>query len=829
MMSLPLGTNKAAREAALPQFASLSGSPPPYYEADAYPRVRARRALRPLFSVPVGLLTAILVCIVWLGFYSNRQGNGRSERLPLAVEQSFSHISLKQFETSLGHCAAIRTFPQRIEPSSRKTNPRWNDVSGQKDTIVLRNATLFDGETFLPDSVDIVFSKGIIISVSKARSDSSRPLVSGATELELHGQYVTPGLVDMHSHHLVGAWPSTGGGDPLEDANEVHADFGPLTPFLRAVDGMKAYDPGARYIAAGGVTSSLIIPGSANIMGGEGAPVKNIPRSGPHHEYVVEEILLEHGIPVEERLRYMKMACGENPKRVYGHTRMGNVWIFRKQLARAKELLEKQDAWCEGAVSLSSEGERKAFIEAMGSFPVDLELDSTVGMLRGRVALHNHCYEPEDMETMLRVSHEFGFRVRAFHHAISAWLVPEMLKEYGENVTIATFAEYGLYKREAYQASLRAGKILSDHGVPVAYKSDHFGEDSNARWLLLQAAVGHSFHLPAEKALQAVTSVPAAAIELDYRIGYLRPGYDADIVIWDAHPLSIGATPRQVYIDGIATLDPVKVEGGFPPTAQESSDAERGVAKPPMRAEVPLEERRDLCEKAQVAGRSFIISGIKKSFLDNYPEIAVNGEQGDGDLTLVISAGVVACLGYGKGCAQAASQVTEDATVINLTNGHLSPGLTAVTTSLGLLEVAMEAATGDGVSIPMTNVRDPSNVNYAKYGVSIEGKGIARARIGGVTRAITPPFTYAGLVRGVSTGFRTGNDNNLLNGGIFQPDVALHINLGEEAKAVEGTESRALYELRQLLTSYRTKEDDSAYASVIKGSLPLVIHAQSVV
>ncbi|EON98044.1 putative carbohydrate esterase family 9 protein [Phaeoacremonium minimum UCRPA7] len=609
----------------------------------------------------------------------------------------------------------------------------------------------------------------------------------------------------------------------------MHPDFGPLTPFVRAIDGMKAYDPGAKYIAAGGVTSSLIIPGSANIMGGEGTPVKNIPRSGPHHEYVVEDLLLEHGVPLEERLRYMKMACGENPKRVYGHTRMGNAWIFREQLSRAKELLEKQDAWCEAAVGMSSEGEKRAFIEAMGSFPVELKLDSTVGMLRGRVALHNHCYEPEDFETMLRISHEFGFRVRAFHHAISAWLVPEMLKEYGDNVTIATFAEYGLYKREAYQSSLHAGKILSDHGVPVAYKSDHFGEDSNARWLLLQAAVGHSFHLPAEKALQAVTSVPAAAIDLDYRIGYLRPGYDADIVVWDAHPLSIGATPRQVYIDGIATLDPVKVEESAPRTAQRSSHSERGVAKPAMRAEVSQAERQDICEKATTPGRQFIISGIKKSFLDNYPEVTVKGDHDDGDLTLVIADGAVTCLSYGAGCAQTASQVTEDATLINLTNGYLSPGLTAVTTSLGLLEVAMESATGDGVSIPMTNVRDPSNVNYAKYGVSIEGKGIARARVGGVTRAITPPFTFAGLVRGVSTGFRTGNDSNLLNGGIFQPDVALHINLGEEAKAIEGTESRAIYELRQLLTTYSTKEDNSAYASVVKGNLPLVIHAQSVV
>ncbi len=99
-------------------------------------------------------------------------------------------------------------------------------------------------------------------------------------------------------------------------------------------------------IASGGVTTSLILPGSANIMGGEAVLVKNALRSGENSEEVVEEILLEHGIPVSHRRRFMKMACGENPRRAYKHTRMGNAWYFRKHMERAKELMRKQDAWC---------------------------------------------------------------------------------------------------------------------------------------------------------------------------------------------------------------------------------------------------------------------------------------------------------------------------------------------------------------------------------------------------------------------------------------------------------------------------------------------------
>lgn len=397
----------------------LDTLPPPYREATAYAKVQPPRRLRKIFSFRFALALLLAVQLSWLYLWNTRSGHHQAILTTLEV---------KHFEAGLASCAALTRLPSKIQPEARKDNPRWNSVSGQNNTIVLRNATLFDGEDFLHGSADIVFSKGLIVSVTPTGSSIA---VQGAQEYDLHGAYVTPGLVDMHSHHLVEGWPlleSTG------DGNEVHEAFGPLTPFVNAIDSMKAYDVATKRIASGGVTSSLIIPGSANIMGGEGAVVKNAVKAGPNGEYVVEEMLLEHGIDFEERHRYMKMACGENPKRVYGHTRMGNVWVLRKWLAKAKEQINKQDEWCEAARMAATTAARARLLAEKGSFPEELELDSTAGMLRGRVAMHNHCYEPEDMETMLRVSHEFGFRVRAFHHAIAAWQVPEMLKEYGEYV-----------------------------------------------------------------------------------------------------------------------------------------------------------------------------------------------------------------------------------------------------------------------------------------------------------------------------------------------------------------------------------------------------------
>lgn len=398
-------------------------SPPPYRDAAVYSRIQASRRVRRFLSMRLILALLLTTQLFWLYLWSSRD-----QQLV-----ALSALEEKRFEAGLAACAALTKCPTRIEPQDRQENPRWNPVSGQHRTIILRNATLFEGEEFFAEPVDIVFSKGLISSVAAAGTLAA---MQGTKEINLDGAYVTPGLVDMHSHHLVEGWPLL---TATDDGNEVHPDFGPLTPFVNAIDSMKAYDVATKRIASGGVTSSLIIPGSANIMGGEGAVVKNAVKSGANGEFVVEEMLLDHGLPKEDRHRYMKMACGENPKQVYGHTRMGNVWKLRKWLAKAKELVHRQDAWCEAASGATDVAARVRVLADRGSYPEELELESTAGMLRGRVSMQNHCYEPEDMETMLRISHEFGFRVRAFHHALEAWQVPEMLKEYGEYVLYVSY------------------------------------------------------------------------------------------------------------------------------------------------------------------------------------------------------------------------------------------------------------------------------------------------------------------------------------------------------------------------------------------------------
>jgi hypothetical protein len=389
------------------------------------------------------LSRAVLPVLIVIGFLLLTSYNPPQSKYVLEFhgDAQLTQSQWDRFDAQLQKCEQYSapwvsySFPV---PANR-SNPRWNPVSGQSQTTVLRNVTLFDGEVIYAETVDVVFQEGVVTSVSSSKAGEFK---ADANTIVHHynGDFVTPGLVDMHSHHLVLSWPEFAN---TADGNEVNDETGPLTPMVRSLDSMKPYDIAATIIASGGVTTSLILPGSANIMGGEAFPVKNLLRGGEHGEEVVEELLLEHGIPKEDRRRYLKMACGENPRRVYHHTRMGNAWKFRHHMARAQDLRESQDAWCAAASTAKVNRDATAVasllvdgLSGKGGLPEELELDSTVAMLRGKIGINVHCYEPEDFEDMLLHSEEFGFRIQAFHHALSAWKVPELIKSSGQYVNL---------------------------------------------------------------------------------------------------------------------------------------------------------------------------------------------------------------------------------------------------------------------------------------------------------------------------------------------------------------------------------------------------------
>ncbi|KAL7821477.1 family 9 carbohydrate esterase [Trichoderma aethiopicum] len=805
----------------------LRSPEPPPYEVPAYPRrPRHRRPFaRSIVSIRTGLNFVVAAAVLWLCYAVDRQYRTRRHEDGEAASSQL----LQRYEEALAQCRELGRIPGRPQPGARRSNARWTPTNGQTATIVLKNATLFDGEAVLPYPVDIVFSKGLVEAVHKT-ADNTAVVGDGAVELDVQGRYVTPGLVDMHSHHFLTAWPGTAVGD---DTNEMNPDTKAFTPMVRVLDALKPYDVAATLILSGGVTSSLIIPGSANLIAGEGVPVKNALYSGEHSEPVVEDLLLERGVPASERRRYMKFAFGENPSSVWGYTRLGNGWHLREHLQKAKDLKEKQDDYC-AAILETQHGHdthKAGLIRQSGKFPFQLELEPTVAILRGQVIVQNHNYEPEDLETMLRISHEFGYRVAGFHHATEAWQVPNLLKEEGDNVTVAIFAEFSLYKQEAYSPNLYAGHILDKNGIPVAYKSDHVIGMTSAKYLASQAAIGHAFKLPEEKALQGITSIPAKAIDLDFRIGYCRPGFDADIVVWDSHPLSSGATPLQVFVDGQAQLDEARVKQsmGTTFTAAHSED-KTPVIKPQVRHEIDDEQRDSICSQAYEPGQSFVTDGIQKAFVDSYPELAASLAQVDGPYKLVVEDGAIVCFGSTAMCAGAESEIEakgKKALRLSLQNGHVLPGLTAVTRALGLTEIATLDGTGDGQASNQKIV-DPESLVYAKYGLWLDGKEFARARLGGVTRAISAPLGDAsGFVQGVSVEFLTSGKRSLTNGGIVQGDVALHLNLGDATKSSEGSVSNGIRNLRKMLEDGKGKHNETVYGRVAAGGLPLVVHCNN--
>jgi imidazolonepropionase-like amidohydrolase len=235
--------------------------------------------------------------------------------------------------------------------------------------------------------------------------------------------------------------------------------------------------------------------------------------------------------------------------------------------------------------------------------------------------------------------------------------------------------------------------------------------------------------------------------------------------VWDSHPLSVGATPLQVYIDGRATLDPEKVKDSL---GKVSAKRAKAANEPKMRETMETSAKEELCR--QIEQGKTVITGVTTSYL----KIKDQSTPKPGNFTIVVNNGKVACFGSAEDCVSH----TAGGIVISLQNGHVLPGLIGASQSLGMAEIQFEPETGDGLASNNADPLNPDNLVYAKYGVHLDGKSFARARIGGVTRAVSVPIPAGGLVGGVSVGIRTSGKKSILGGGIFKDEVALHFTIG---------------------------------------------------
>jgi len=408
---------------------------------------------------------------------------------------------------------------------------------------VIRDATVLTGTGIRLDEADVLMIDGRIAAVGR---DLDVP--DGTQVIDGRGRWVTPGLIDVHSH--LGVYPSPGV-RAHSDGNEA---TDPVTANVWAEHSVWPQDPGFTAALAGGITTLQILPGSANLMGGRSVVLKNV-RSTTYQ-----------GMKFPGAPYGLKMACGENPKRVYGgnnrfpSTRMGNVAGYRTQWIEAQKYLRDQEKY---QSKLAAGDEDAEPVER------DLRLETLAGALRGEILVHQHCYRADEMATVLDMAREFGYRVSAFHHATEAYKISNLLAEAG--VCAAMWADWWGFKMESYDGIQENIALVdaAEGGCAIVHSDSEEGiqrlNQEAAKAMTHGRRMG--LDIPAERAIAWITANPAKALGILEHTGTLEPGKMADVVVWNRDPFSVYARADLVYIDGVLRYDrmhpPAKPESDF--------------------------------------------------------------------------------------------------------------------------------------------------------------------------------------------------------------------------------------------------------------------------
>ncbi len=390
--------------------------------------------------------------------------------------------------------------------------------------VVIKNATIMTATGQEIPNGSVLLKDGRIAGVGKTVDAPADAVVVDGT-----GKYVTPGLIDTHSHLGVYAAPAT---DAESDGNEA---TNPVTAEVWAEHSFWPQDPQIPLAIAGGVTTIEALPGSANLIGGRSAILKLIPAR------TVQEMKFPGA-------RYgLKMACGENPKRVYGRrggpsTRMGNMAGYRSAFIQAEGYRRRWDSWNK---------------DHKGDPPErNLRLETLAEVLRGNIYVQNHCYRADEMAQMLDLAHEFGFQIRSFHHAVEAYKIADLLAK--EGTAVSVWADWWGFKEEAMDG-IQQNAALNQQagGRPVIHSDSPSGiqrlnqEAAKAMYDGQRAGIAVS----RDQALRWITANPAWVLGLDSIVGTLEPGKMADVVVWSGDPFSVYAKAVQVYNDGWLVYD----------------------------------------------------------------------------------------------------------------------------------------------------------------------------------------------------------------------------------------------------------------------------------
>ncbi len=389
--------------------------------------------------------------------------------------------------------------------------------------VFIRNANVLTAAGPELHGTNVLFADGKIVAVGNAVTAPA-----GAETIDGTGKWVTPGLIDSHSHLGVYGAPGT---FAESDGNEA---TNPVTAEVWAEHSVWPQDPQMPLAVAGGITVIEVLPGSANLIGGRSVTLRLIPAR------TVQEMKFP-GAPYS-----VKMACGENPKRVYQSrgpsTRMGNMAGYRSAYLAAERYRQRWDTWQR---------------DHKGDPPErDLRNETLAGVLRGEIFVQNHCYRADEMAQMLDLAREFGFHIRSFHHAVEGYKIADVLAR--DSVAVSIWYDWWGFKMESADGIPENAALVQAAGGRVVIHSD--SEDGIQR--LNQAAgqamyAGDQARIPVtrEQAIRWITANPAWVLGIDATTGTLEAGKAADVVLWSGDPFSVYSKAERVWNDGWQVFD----------------------------------------------------------------------------------------------------------------------------------------------------------------------------------------------------------------------------------------------------------------------------------
>lgn len=354
---------------------------------------------------------------------------------------------------------------------------------------------------------DILIENGKIKKVSEKIEDSNAEII------DVSGKYILPGFIDAHSH--IGVFEEGVGEFYYQDGNE-YSD--PVTPHVRAIDAFYPGDSAIERALSGGVTTVMVVPGSANPIGGQGFILK-------FKSNIVDEMVVKQPAG-------LKMAFGENPKRVYGSkgkmptTRLGVAAIIREYFTKVKDYMRRR--------------------ELEPKTPVDFSLEVGAMVLRKEIPARCHAHRADDIVTAIRIAEEFDFEI-VIEHATEAYKIADFIKQ--KKIPLVLGPLFGFRtKLELTDMTYEAIKIINEKGILSALMCDHpviHLEHAN-----IQAATALRYGAKEEDLLKMLTINPAKILKIDNKVGSIEEGKDADIVVWNKHPFDFRAKAEKVFIEG---------------------------------------------------------------------------------------------------------------------------------------------------------------------------------------------------------------------------------------------------------------------------------------